>query len=135
MGYRSDVSLTMFREDYKRMLARAKGLENKNPLNLLRMAEIYANNDESIVTLYWSSVKWYSSYDDVSFIESFIHEKNESDDEIPYKFIRIGEECNDIEIEYSNNGDGFECPDLDYMTYTVSEIVIDGRNIPKEELE
>lgn len=133
MSYRSDVSLTMYKEDCKRMLARAKGLEDKSPLNFLREAEIAANNDGSIITLYWGSVKWYTSLDNVRFIEEFIHEEDENGKEIPYKMIRIGEEYDDIEVEFTGNADTHRL--INWMAYPVSEIMVDGRSIQEGELE
>lgn len=133
MSYRSDVSLTMLREDCKRMLARAKRLEDKSPLNFLRRAELAASNDGSIITLYWDSVKWYTNFDDVRFIDEFIHEKDENGKEIPYKMIRIGEVYDDIEVEFTGNEETHRL--INWMAYPVSEIMVDGRSLQEEELE
>jgi hypothetical protein len=43
--------------------------------------------------MYWDYVKWYDSYDCVGFIEDFLENCIPEED---YKFVRIGEESDDI---------------------------------------
>ena len=44
--------------------------------------------------LYWEQVKWYDGYECVDFVESFITDCIPEED---YKFVRIGEETDDVE--------------------------------------
>ena len=43
--------------------------------------------------MYWDSVKWYDGYDCVGFIEEFMESIPEED----YRFVRIGEESDDVQ--------------------------------------
>ena len=95
MGYRSDVALELTKEknDLFRALYAAKFPED--------LSWLYDNiqQESEDGTLYcWDSVKWYDSFPEVGFIESFIDSLDYED----YAFIRIGEESDDNE----HRGDG-----------------------------
>lgn len=97
MGYRSDVSITMYQKDFDVMVKRAAS-ENEEALSLIKYATLYKDENNEIVTMFWSCVKWYDNFEDVSFIESFIKR-----DGIQYHFIRVGEEIGDIEEEFNDD--------------------------------
>tara|TARA_Y100000034_G_scaffold4678_1_gene5435 strand:+ start:309 stop:710 length:402 start_codon:yes stop_codon:yes gene_type:complete len=123
MGYRSDVVLAVAPEAasaFMTMCAKyPKALELCNNADTFRPG--YENEGDWF--MYWSSIKWYDDYDDVSPIQRFI-EALESDDlteygepECPkrpdgrdegwgeyFKFIRIGENSDDME----DSGWGFD---------------------------
>ena len=44
--------------------------------------------------LYWDSIKWYEGFEDVDFIENFLSECLSEEE---YRFVRIGEESDDVE--------------------------------------
>lgn len=96
MGYRSQVTLSMYETDFAGMVTDAYK-NNKNALDLIKYATMYIDNNK-IVTLNWDSIKWYDGYDDVDFIVSFMRSG------IQYSFKRVGEECGDVEEE-SNDED------------------------------
>lgn len=98
MGYRSDVSITMYQEDFDMMVKRAIEDKNDDALGLIKYASLYQDNTKNAITMFWDCVKWYDRYNDVSFIMSFIRS-----DDVQYSFIRVGEEVGDIEEECNDN--------------------------------
>lgn len=100
MGYRSEVAITMDTKNYNVMIRRAKALKNKHIYNLIDYADIYTMDNGKVTTLYWSYVKWYQDCKEVQWIENFIKK-------IDSTFVRIGEDRDDNEELYYNNGDSF----------------------------
>jgi hypothetical protein len=98
MGYRSEVAIAMRKEDYE--LLKEFDKENKNLIELLEMADKKEYN--GAISLKWEWLKWYPEFSEVQAIEEFLCKL--SDEDKPYKFIRIGEEYDDIETE-NNWGD------------------------------
>ena len=97
MAYRSDVTITLYKQDFETLVRQAS--ENANgALDLIKYASLYKNEASDIVTLFWNSVKWYDGYNDVDFIMSFIRSGD-----VQYHYLRVGEESGDIEEE--NNDD------------------------------
>ena len=93
MGYRSDVTITLYKQDFETLVRQAS--ENTNgALDLIKYASLYKNEASDIITLFWDSVKWYDDYNDVDFIMSFIRSGD-----VKYRYLRVGEESFDIEIE------------------------------------
>ena len=116
MGYRSDVSITMHKKDYRTMVEQAKNLQNEDVFETLQRGTVYENNDE-VITIKFEWFKWYEEYEDIQWIMNFIQN-------IDCKFIRIGEENDDIEeITYGD--------DYALFSYTCVErnIYIDGKEI------
>lgn len=101
MGYYSSVALTIYKNDYLRMIAEAKAYGENAFSFITKETDVYGDKDgdgKSPVTLYWSYVKWNDWYDDVGFVMNFI--KN-----IPYSFKRTGESAEDIESTCNFNND------------------------------
>lgn len=93
MGYRSDVTITMYKQDFETLVRQASE-DTNGALDLIKYATLYNNEASNIVTLYWDCIKWYDGCDeDVNFIMSFIRSN------IQYHFIRIDEEAGDVEEE------------------------------------
>lgn len=98
MGYRSDIAISMRKEDFE--LLKEFDKENQNLVELLEVAEV--KESRGVVVIQWDSLKWYPYFPEVQAIEEFLG--NLSDEDKPYRFIRIGEDTADTEIEY-NYGD------------------------------
>ncbi|MDE6947579.1 MAG: hypothetical protein K2P14_10400 [Anaeroplasmataceae bacterium] len=94
MGYRSEVVLKTTTEGY--LLFKKFNDSIKEPTDK-PLAYMHIQKTESgFYKISHDYLKWYESYKDV---ENFMTMLNKLDDqEIPYKFIRIGEDYNDIEI-------------------------------------
>lgn len=107
MGYYSDVAISMWEGDYKKLCANADaaGEEIRNFLNRASIQETPVDADAIAVTLVWSYVKWRDDYSDVKFVEDFL--KTISD----YSFKRIGESATDVE-ERSEGDDYHELCDI-----------------------
>ena len=94
MGYRSDVALAITKEDYE--LLQEFDKENISLRELLEIAEI--KETPYVVVLHWNWIKWYREFPEVQAIDEFmalISERGSS-----YKFVRIGEDMEDTEVDY-----------------------------------
>lgn len=95
MGYRSEVALTLKKEDGLELIRQAK--ENEPVRNLMSCANIIDQNE--FITFHWKWVKWYGSFEEVRFITCFYQNLEK------YSFKRIGEDYNDIEEEWDGDYD------------------------------
>lgn len=123
MGYRSQVTVALYEEDYKKMIKAALNHEEKDAIiDLLNYAHLYKQSadGENVVLLEWNSVKWYDGYCDVDFVMDFLHK----DYEMPFAFCRVGEEVDDIETDCNND----ENWTLGCLSYPRSYICVDCDN-------
>ena len=95
MGYRSDVALTLRKEDALELIKQA--IEDKTVWPFMCMAHMINQNE--YVTLHWEWVKWYDDYEELQFITAFYRNLDE------YSFKRIGEDNSDIEEEWNGDDD------------------------------
>lgn len=120
MGYYSSVALTIYKNDYLRMIAEAKAHRESSVPFITKQADVYGDKDgdgKSPVTLYWSYVKWSNRYDEVEFVTNFIKG-------IPHSLKRVGECCDDIESEcYFDDDDDMA---LDDVAQIQTEIYVNG---------
>lgn len=107
MGYRSDIAISMRKEDFE--LLKEFDKENRNLVELLGVAEV--KESRGAVVIKWDSLKWYPDFPEVQAIEEFLGKL--SDEDKPYRFIRIGEAIDDTEVEY-NYGDEEKYEDISY---------------------
>lgn len=98
MGYSSDIAIAMRKEDFE--LLKEFDKENQNLMELLEVAEV--KESRGVVVVQWDSLKWYPYFPEVQAIKEFLGKL--SDEDKPYRFIRIGEDAADTEVEY-NYGD------------------------------
>ena len=99
MGYRSEVALTLTKQDAIRLLDEATNA-SETSMEFLEYSKLIKHSDE-YVTLYWDWVKWYDGYEDVDFVNAFCSKL--LDEDRPYAFKRIGEDNEDYESFF--NGD------------------------------
>lgn len=97
----------MRKEDFE--LLKEFDKENKNLMELLEVAE--AKESRGVVVIKWDSLKWYPEFPEVRAINKFLWQLSNEDK--PYKFIRIGEDVDDIEVGY-NYGDEEKYGDVSY---------------------
>lgn len=124
MGYYSSVALTIYKNDYLRMISEAKTHGGSAVLFITKQADVYGDKDgngKSPVTLYWRYVKWSNLYDEVGFVTNFIKS-------IPYSLKRVGESCDDIESECWFDDDGDMA--LDEVAQIQTEIYVNGFPMP-----
>lgn len=101
MGYRSQVVFKTTTEGYlvfKRFDDSIKDLDSK-PLS---GAEIYKTSS-GFYKIVFDDVKWYDSYTSVEKFYDGMARLEEQD--IPYKFIRLGEDIEDIEVKENYTDD------------------------------
>lgn len=114
MGYYSQVTITMYKNDLVELVRSAK--ENQSyAYDLIKYAKILTHSsDENVLTIHWNCVKWYNS-EDITFIENFLHQDN-----VPYSFKSVGE---DGATDEENNDDDWYLSDF---TSVMHYIDIDG---------
>ena len=116
MGYRSDVVLAVGKEivpHFMAALSRNEGASKMVFDPAYRDDLIKDYQGEGNMLIRWSGVKWYEGYEDIDAIQAFINNPGDFGPETVgdagasvwdcFKFVRIGEEPNDIETD----GGGF----------------------------
>ena len=114
MGYRSQVVLAVGKEVMPGFMAALS--KSKHAIDLVfkehdTLVKDYQGDGNILVT--WDSLKWDDSFEEINAIEaflddpeSFLGEETLEGDTCPwdcFKFVRVGEEPNDVEVK----GDGF----------------------------
>ena len=109
MGYRSDVYIGVAFEneaDLKELLAVYAIDPRVQKLNLLKEWDVMEDN---ILLCVIEGTKWYAGYEDVQGIEHMLNLADKFDAErdmpIAYRFVRLGEDEDDIETREEHNGD------------------------------
>lgn len=97
MGYYSQVAIAMRKEEFN-TLKNEYEPDNQDLKTLLRVANVKEHSD--FVTLEWDWIKWYDTFPEIQAVRKFLRSL---DVDIPYKFIRIGEDLEDFEI-FGNDG-------------------------------
>ena len=96
MGYRSEVAIKCQKNAYEKFAKVYKGCEPD---------KVLSNGDDDYL-LYWSWIKWYDDYPEIQAINDVMTELDEMfggdneniyDNHWGYKFLRIGEDDNDVE--------------------------------------
>lgn len=114
MGYRSDVSINILRKDYEELEARVKDA-SEVVQDLFKYATKRMDDEQVVLT--FLEVKWYDGYEDVDFFTSYLDELSEK--EHPYRYIIIGEDSNDIQVEEGSDEEGnYPCDAI----YVIREI-------------
>ena len=96
MGYRSDVYLKTTTEGYIIIKKRNDSIENPEH-RILEYADSIKRTPSGFYKIEFNNIKWYESFEKIDdFMESLDVLK---DEDIPYSFIRIGEDPTDIEYK------------------------------------
>jgi len=123
MGYRSDVKIVVITsskeamDDLLAVYAMLPEVQKAGGFEELGW-ERYELGEGRILTYEVNDVKWYDSYEDVQAITRLLEDvhtfnQERSEDVYAARFVRIGEEYNDIEVE--NYGGDYE--------YEISEML------------
>ena len=109
MGYRSDVYIGVAFEneaDLKEVLAVYAIDPRVQQLDLMKEWDVMEDN---ILLCVIEGTKWYAGYEDVQGIEHMLNLADKFDAErdmpIAYRFVRLGEDEDDIETREEHNGD------------------------------
>ena len=105
MGYCSEIGLCLAapaQAKLKLCLMRLKNGEGTDSaekrkliLELFQYATLRKDEESGAAAYHWDSLKWYSEYQDVAFVEKFLEEQDEDE----YLFIRLGESEDDTEFK------------------------------------
>ena len=102
MGYRSEVAFAIqFPTPEQRNAFTAAIKLGTDPIELGCLAE-YTNYDEQTYTGLFTDVKWYPDYADVKAHHTLM-ERAVEDHGASYRFVRVGEEYNDVEEQYGGD--------------------------------
>jgi len=116
MGYRSDVKILFYPDTQEDFHVFKLWLDERLP------GEPYEVYSGKYVLFEFNDVKWYTSYPDVAKFREAINEcytlfdGDEGRPLVHHEFVRIGEESDDIEQEYS--------PDCSYWLQVHREIIV-----------
>jgi hypothetical protein len=116
MGYRSQVVLVIGKELQPHFMA---ALSVCNPATVLvfndadRFDRDYYQDESGHWLLVWDSIKWYDSFDEIKTLQKFVEAatndclelgEGDGDSSENIKFVRVGEDSDDIE----HQGSGFD---------------------------
>lgn len=107
MGYRSQVAFKTTSEGFSILQQRESEQEDEE-LKLLKHASEIKVSKAGNYRVDWDWIKWYDSYRDIQFFEAGLSTLEAMD--IPFAFVRIGEDSDDCEQRYHYPDDG-EMPD------------------------
>lgn len=110
MGYRSDVKIVVIAsskeamDDLLAVYAMLPEVQKAGGFEELGW-ERYELGEGRVLTYEADDVKWYDSYDDVTVIMRLLEDvsifnQERSEDVYAARFVRVGEEYNDIEVEH-----------------------------------
>lgn len=98
VGYQSNVRISTTKEGFEEI----KEIIINTEKELMVFQFLMFNEDKSGVVFGWDGIRWYDDFDSISQIQEVMDTFQERD--IPYKFIRVGENEGDIEIhEYKSH--------------------------------
>ena len=98
MGYRSEVVLAVSPEampSFMSVIARCPETRRMCLEHTDTTTKDY-DGDKNAMLFVWESIKWYDSYPEIQKITSWMDDMDDENDE-GYKFVRIGEEPDDID--------------------------------------
>lgn len=100
MGYRSDVKIITTKEGWARINEEVRKVSEGEDRLVSDVATLIC--DGKYVLAEWDDVKWYETYD--SGVDAIMRELKRFDAEhIPYQYLRIGEDWDDMECLYERD--------------------------------
>lgn len=134
MGYYSEVAYVAVGKKDDMLAAIAAWRLNspdKAGIQLDEVDIVPRGNEHLLMSFYTDSTKWYDSFEGIQAHESFLSSLD--DKPIAARFVRIGEDENDIETRtYGDGCDGFD--DLYSYIYPVRSICIDFYIDPEQDI-
>tara|TARA_Y100000590_G_scaffold456886_1_gene608359 strand:+ start:34 stop:384 length:351 start_codon:yes stop_codon:yes gene_type:complete len=98
MGYRSEVLLIVGKEAMPLFLTTLARVPKARELCFVHRDHFEKDYEEVGSMLFnWSWLKWYDSYEDIRAIEDFMSQCDDEDLDGHYRFVRMGEEAQDVE--------------------------------------
>ena len=110
MGYRSEVVLAVAEKVMPQFLATmAKSAETRRLCFQDHCDMVKDYYGKGNILFRWDSIKWYEGYEEVDALTNFMdwcdeEDENEISHEIEYRFVRVGENYDDI----VQRGEGFD---------------------------
>lgn len=118
MGYRSNVAVVFEVKDTDRLMNAARDWDKEHDLDgHFTVESLIDDADKDLITkdknyhlLVWNSIKWYANVSDEKVFVPQEFFESLDDYDIPYDFVRIGEEMGDYEMQGDLNS-GIVYPD------------------------
>ena len=118
MGYRSEVAVVLYKEDYQKLMEDAQPLKEKDELCFLEQEPKYCEIDgKEYAFLYGDWIKWYDIFYEVELVMNFLKQ-------VPHAFIRMGEDNDDVEIDYDYGEDDYNFNEIAYPVRMIGSIHI-----------
>lgn len=112
MGYRSDVRIVTTKKGFEYLEKKSDEImarkENDELHSLLNDLDIYEESKNDVVYMGWNGLKWYCDYPEVKIIEDTLTKFPEQD--ISFRFARMGEDATDYEENYYSADDNEDLP-------------------------
>ena len=133
MGYRSEVSYIIAFEHMKDRDAYVDMIRARKNEYLTRALDgCFISPDEATIFFYETNIKWYDEYPEVQAHTSlYNYARGMFGDAVDYKFVRVGEEEGDIEVD-STNGDLLEGVEIYPRTTIETPYNTNYRDVVKE---
>lgn len=133
MGYRSTVSYIISFENMEDRDAYVNMIRVKKEKRLNEaLDECFISTDDATIFFYVPDYKWYEGYPEVqAHTHLYKNAKSMFGDAVDYKFVRVGEEVDDIE-EDSTDGDLLENAEIYPVTTIETPYDKDYRDVVKE---
>jgi hypothetical protein len=133
MGYRSTVSYVIAFEKMEDRQAYIDMIRVKKDSRMIEaLGDCHIPKRDATIFYYQTDTKWYESYPDVEAHTSLYKDARAMfGDAVDYKFVRVGEETEDIE-EDSTHGDLLENVEVYAVTTIETPYDKDYRDIVKE---
>ena len=109
MGYYSDVALCLTKNGMDQLKSALVKAERNNPDNFAAIKMLIAGEPSKIdegsgsAVFLWEGEKWYAEFDEVAFVAKLTDSLPDQD----FRFIRLGEDYDDIETRGSFCGKPF----------------------------
>lgn len=101
MGYYSDVRFNTTKEGYEKFKA-SLAEDTKSWLFPNGKPEVYDEEDGEVI-FGWDDIKWYQhSYQEID--DAMGAYRNLRYDDVPFEYVRVGEECGDYEYDAEEDG-------------------------------
>ena len=119
MGYRSDVTISITKEGYSRLVSMCDEANVEHPLMSRDVLPDFITLFEGCVVFGWDDIKWYEDFPDVKAVLEAVSALDEEG--VPLRFVRVGEDPEDI--EQWGKTDGLDAYPIPYMQRAGIELV------------
>lgn len=119
MGYRSDVTISITKEGYSRLVSMCDEAKVEHPLMSRDVLPDFVTLFEGCVVFGWDDIKWYEDFPEVKAVSEAVSALDEEG--VPLRFVRVGEDPEDV--DELGDADGLAAYPVAYRQRTEIELV------------